>query len=74
MEHPFKVPQLLLRIALGISFLTSVGGRPGFLGPSETGILSGANWERFIDYTRTMIPFLERPAVNIMGGIAFSAT
>ena len=28
------------------------------------------NWGNFIDYTTTLMPFLERPTVNVMGGIA----
>lgn len=70
MENSFKIPQLLLRIALGIGFLVTVGDRIGFFGPFGTRNVEWGNWERFIDYTTTMMPFLDRPAVNIMGTIA----
>jgi putative oxidoreductase len=70
MENSFKIPQLLLRIALGAGFLVTVSDRLGILGPFGTRNVEWGNWNNFIDYTRTLMPFLERPAVNIMGGIA----
>ena len=70
MTTSFKVPQLLLRLALGIGFLTTVSDRLGFLGPFGTRNIEWGNWHSFIDYTGTLMPFLDRPAVNIMGGIA----
>lgn len=70
MKNSFKTPQLLLRIALGIGFLTTVSDRLGLLGPMGTNNIEWGNWENFINYTATLMPFLERPAVNIMGSIA----
>jgi putative oxidoreductase len=69
MKNSFKIPQLLLRIALGIGFLTTVSDRLGLL-PSGTRNVEWGNWHSFIDYTGTLMPFLSRPAVNIMGSIA----
>ena len=70
MKNSSKIPQLLLRIALGIGFLTTVSDRLGFLGPFGTRNIEWGNWDSFITYTGTLMPFLDRPAVNIMGGIA----
>lgn len=70
MENSFKIPQLLLRIALGIGFLVTVSDRLGFLGPMGTNNIEWGNWHNFINYTGTLMPFLDRPAVNIMGSIA----
>jgi len=36
MKNSFTVPQLLLRIALGIGFLTTVADRSGLLGQMGT--------------------------------------
>jgi putative oxidoreductase len=69
MKNSFKIPQLLLRIALGIGFLTTVSDRLGLL-PVGTRNVEWGNWNSFITYTGTLMPFLGRPAVNIMGGIA----
>ena len=70
MKNSFKVPQLLLRITLGVGFLTPVLDRLGFLGPFGTRNIEWGNWDNFINYTGTLMPFLDKPTVNIMGGIA----
>lgn len=70
MEESFKVPQLLLRGALGLTFLTPVFDRLGFLGPIGTGNVEWGNWENFINYTAMLMPYFDRPVTNIMGAIA----
>jgi uncharacterized membrane protein YphA (DoxX/SURF4 family) len=70
MKDSFKIPQFLLRFALGITFLTPVSDRLGLLGPAGTGNVEWGNWDNFISYTTTLMPFLDRPMVNVMGGIA----
>jgi putative oxidoreductase len=70
MENSFKTPQLLLRLAIGITFLTPVLDRLGILGRAGTGNIEWGNWENFINYTTTLMPFFERPMVNVMGLIA----
>jgi putative oxidoreductase len=72
MKNSFKIPQLLLRIALGIGFLTTVSDRLGILGPMrpEHPNIEWGNWDKFISYTSTLMPFLDWPTVEIMGGIA----
>jgi uncharacterized membrane protein YphA (DoxX/SURF4 family) len=70
MTNSLKLPQLLLRLALGVGFLTTVSDRLGLLGPFGTPNIEWGNWHSFIDYTGTLMPFLDRPAVNIMGGVA----
>jgi len=69
MKNSFKVPQMLLRVALGIGFLTTVADRLGLFPAGARNIEWGA-WDKFIDYTGTLMPFLDRPAVNVMGGLA----
>ncbi len=70
MKDNFKIPQLLLRFALGITFLTPVLDRLGFLGSLGTGNIEWGNWGNFIDYTSTLMPYFDRSVTNIMGGIA----
>ena len=70
MEDKFKIPQLLLRCALGITFLTPVCDRLGLLGKPGVGNIEWGNWENFINYTATLMPVFNRPLVNIMGGVA----
>lgn len=69
MKNSFKIPQLLLRLALGIGFLTTVSDRLGLL-PADTRNIEWGAWDKFIDYTATLMPFLDRPTVNVMGGLA----
>ena len=73
MKNSFKLPQFLLRIALGTGFIVTVSDRLGFLGPFGTNNIEWGNWDNFINYTGTLMPFLDKPAVNIMGAIATSA-
>ncbi len=63
---------MLLRVALGIGFLTTVSDRLGILGPAgpEHKNIEWGNGSSFLDYTATLMPFLERPAVHVMGSIA----
>jgi putative oxidoreductase len=70
MKDNLKVAQLLLRCALGITFLTPVLDRLGFLGPSGTGNIEWGNWENFISYASTLMPYFNRSITNVMGGIA----
>jgi len=70
MEDRFKIAQLLLRCALGITFLTPVFDRLGLLGLPGVGNIEWGNWENFINYTTTLMPIFERPVVNILGEIA----
>lgn len=70
MEDKFKLPQLLLRYALGITFLTPVLDRLGVLGKPGVGNIEWGNWDNFINYTATLMPIFDRPLVNTMGAIA----
>ena len=70
MKNSFKTPQLLLRLALGIGFLATVSDRLGLLGPMGTNNIEWGNWNNFINYTATLMPFLDWPTVEIMGSLA----
>lgn len=65
-----KKPQLLLRLAIGVTYLVPVSDRLGILGPEGTNNVEWGNWRNFIDYTTTLMPFWSRSMANIMGGIA----
>lgn len=70
MKNSFKTPQFLVRIALGIGFLVTVSDRLGFLGSIGTNNVEWGSWDNFISYTATLMPFLDKPIVNIMGSVA----
>ncbi|WP_073231787.1 DoxX family protein [Pedobacter caeni] len=70
MKINHKFPQFYLRLALGIGFIVPVLDRIGWLGPAGSKNVGWGNWDNFVDYTNTLMPFLERPMANVMGGIA----
>ncbi len=70
MKNASGVAQLFLRIALGLGFLLPVMDRVGWMGgPGSSGVAWG-DWSHFIDYTNTLMPFLNRPYATGMGLIA----
>lgn len=69
MKNILAIGQLLLRLALGAGFLIPVMDRLGLLGPPGSGA-SWGDWEHFVDYTNTLIPFASRQIANIMGVFA----
>lgn len=45
---------LLLRLALGIAFLSAVADRLGFWGNPESALTAWGNWDNFLGYTSTL--------------------
>lgn len=71
MKDTSGIPQLFLRFALGLGFILPVMDRIGWLGkPGSSGVAWG-DWSHFIDYTNSLMPFLNRSIANVMG---FSAS
>ena len=70
MNNTTKIPQLFLRLALGIGFILPVLDRLGVLG--EAGVHGNAwgNWANFVTYTNTLLPFLSKPTAGIMALLA----
>lgn len=62
--------QLYLRLALGIGFLLPVLDRLGYLGLSGDANVGWGNWNNFVDYTHSLMPYLSRELANIAGTIA----
>jgi len=67
MTNISRIPQLYLRLALGLGFLIPVADRIGWLGAAGQKGVSWGNWENFAAYTNTLLPFLSRQAASIMG-------
>jgi len=70
MANTFRIPQLYLRLALGLGFLIPVADRIGWLGPAGEKGVSWGNWENFAAYTNTLLPFLSRQEASVMGLLA----
>lgn len=73
MKNASGVPQLLLRLALGLGFLLPVMDRFGWLGPVGVKGNAWGNWNNFVDYTHSLVPFLNQSASNISAVIATAA-
>ncbi|KIO77009.1 hypothetical protein TH53_11605 [Pedobacter lusitanus] len=70
MKNEFSLPQLFLRLALGISYILPVLDRLGILGPAGTPNIAWGNWSNFVGYTNILLPFLNKSAAGFMGLIA----
>lgn len=67
------IPQLFLRLALGIGFILPVLDRFGLLGaPGEPNVGWG-NWPNFVAYTNTLLPYLNAGMAEVMGALATAA-
>ncbi|WP_242917257.1 DoxX family membrane protein [Pontibacter liquoris] len=70
MTNTFRIPQLYLRLALGIGFLVPVADRLGLVGQAGQKGVSWGNWENFAAYTQMLLPFLSRQLASSMGVLA----
>lgn len=70
MTNTFRIPQLYLRLALGLGFLIPVADRLGWLGRAGQKGVSWGNWENFAAYTNMLLPFLSRQLASVMGLVA----
>jgi putative oxidoreductase len=70
MTSTFRIPQLYLRLALGLGFLIPVADRIGWLGAAGKKGVSWGNWENFAAYTNMLLPFLGRQMASVMALLA----
>lgn len=70
MKNSSGIAQLFLRIALGTGFILPVMDRLGILGPYGSPNVAWGDWQHFINYTNTLMPFLNHFLANIVGVIA----
>lgn len=70
MKNHFRIPQLYLRLALGIGFLIPVADRFGWLGSPGQKDISWGNWSNFTAYTNVLLPFLSRAVASVMSLLA----
>ncbi|MDV6167421.1 DoxX family protein [Flavobacterium sp. DG1-102-2] len=62
--------QLYLRLALGIGFILPVMDRLSMLGLPGSPNVGWGNWSNFVDYTNSLMPYLNRSLAEIFGAIA----
>lgn len=62
-----KSIKLFLRFAIALGFLSAVADRFGLW---PTAVSAWGNWESFIAYTQSMLPFLPGSMASILGSVA----
>jgi thiosulfate dehydrogenase (quinone) large subunit len=62
--------KIFLRLSLAMSFLSAVGDRFGFWAPA---VSAWGNWDKFIEYTAVIIPWLPSSLMSAAGVIATAA-
>jgi putative oxidoreductase len=60
-----KYAQLVMRLALAIGFIAPVMDRLGLQGERGTAGVAWGNWQSFVNYTGTLMPFLPMSLVNL---------
>ncbi|WP_159470026.1 hypothetical protein [Dyadobacter sp. 3J3] len=60
------IPQLFLRLAPGIGFLLPVMDRFGWLGEAGFSGNAWGNWENFVGYTNTLMPFFDKSIAHVL--------
>lgn len=64
------IPQLFLRLALSIGFILPVLDRFGWLGAPGSATVGWGSWPIFVDYTNSLMPYLNKSTANAMAIIA----
>ncbi len=70
MKKETGIAQLLLRLALGIGFILPVLDRLGLLGMPGTGKVNWGDWEHFVSYTHSLVPYVSRSVANLLALVA----
>lgn len=65
-----RFPQLFLRIALSISFLSAVADRFGIWGNAGTPLVVWGNWQNFINYSNSVNSFVSPQIGKVLAIIA----
>ncbi|SFW79478.1 DoxX family protein [Chitinophaga sancti] len=66
MKGKFDIPQLFLRLSLGLGFLLPVMDRFGWLGAAGINGNAWGNWGNFVSYTHSLMPYLSELPAKIM--------
>ncbi|ASK32180.1 DoxX family protein [Chryseobacterium sp. T16E-39] len=70
MKNSHGIPQLFLRIALGLGFIIPVMDRFGLIGAPDSGKVAWGDWSHFSAYTNVLMPFLNKTGADVVGMLA----
>jgi putative oxidoreductase len=66
MKNSIVIAQLFLRIALGIGFLAACFDRFGWVAPYGSPNVSWGDWQHFLIYSHSIMPFVPDELVELM--------
>jgi len=70
-ERVLQIARVFLRLALGITFLFSIGDRFGWLGPYGSKNVSWGDWTHFVQYVAVLNSFIPK---SLIPGLAVLET
>ena len=70
MKTNYPIAQLLLRCSLGIGFLLPVLDRIGFFGTFGDANVAWGDWQNFVAYTHTLMPYVNISMASFFGFLA----
>ena len=70
MKNTYQKAQLFLRLALGTGFILPVADRLGWMGPAGQNFVDWGNWENFVTYTNSLMPFFSHSIAGFFGLLA----
>jgi len=68
-ERILQVARILLRFALGVTFLVSVADRFGALGPNGARNVSWGDWRHFVQYVAVLNWFVPKALIPALSGL-----
>lgn len=69
-KSTFATARILLRFALGAGFLLPVLDRIGLLGAPGSANVSWGNWDNFVVYANTLMPYLPPSMASFFAAVA----
>ena len=70
-QRVLQISRVFVRLALGITFLVSIGDRFGWLGPYGSKNVSWGDWTHFVQYVALLNSFVPK---NLIPGLAVLET
>ena len=68
-QRMLQIAQVSLRLALGVTFLTSIGDRFGVLGPYGTKNLSWGDWDHFKEFVAVLNWFVPKAMIPALAAV-----
>jgi putative oxidoreductase len=65
-ERIFQISRMFLRLALGITFLVSVGDRVGLFGPFGAKNVSWGDWSHFVQYVAVLNWYVPKDLIPVL--------